>query len=102
MEGFESDSTFFFVRLNKCNMTRLISQTWQCDPALSHIFAGAVRIAGFTWLVALQEEELARAFVGVDLCGQRRGIGKLQRHMTFPARFQRSEDRKSTRLNSSH
>src|SRR3546814_2866606 len=75
----------------KCNMTRLISQTWQCDPALSHIFAGAVRIAGFTWLVALQEEELARAFVGVDLCGQRRGIGKLQRHMTFPARFQRSD-----------
>src|SRR3546814_3258886 len=91
MEGFESDSTFFFVRLNKCNMTRLISQTWQCDPALSHIFAGAVRIAGFTWLVALQEEELARAFVGVDLCGQRRGIGKLQRHMTFPARIQRSD-----------
>src|SRR3546814_20923987 len=71
MEGFESDSTFFFVRLNKCNMTRLISQTWQCDPALSHIFAGAVRIAGFTWLVALQEEELARAFVGVALFGQR-------------------------------
>src|SRR3546814_658273 len=91
MEGFESDSTFFFVRLNKCNMTRLISQTWQCDPALSHIFAGAVRIAGFTWLVALQEEELARAFVGVDLCGQRRGIGKLQRHMTFP----RSEEHTS-------
>src|SRR3546814_19334682 len=72
-------------------MTLLISHTWQCDPALSHIFAGAVRIAGFTWLVALQEEELARAFVGVDLCGQRRGIGKLQRHMTFPARFQRSD-----------
>src|SRR3546814_19838784 len=76
MEGFESDSTFFFVRLNKCNMTRLISQTWQCDPALSHIFAGAVRLAGFTWLVALQEEELARAFFGLDYCGKRRGIGK--------------------------
>src|SRR3546814_16873342 len=72
-------------------MTLLISHTWQCDPALSHIFAGAVRIAGFTWLVALQEEELARAFVGVELCGQRRGIGKLQRHMTFPARFQRND-----------
>src|SRR3546814_12671581 len=59
---------------------------WSSDVCSSDL----VRIAGFTWLVALQEEELARAFVGVDLCGQRRGIGKLQRHMTFPARFQRS------------
>src|SRR3546814_13191147 len=60
---------------------------WSSDVCSSDL----VRIAGFTWLVALPEEELARAFVGVDLCGQRRGIGKLQRHMTFPARFQRSD-----------
>jgi hypothetical protein len=36
----------------------------------------------------LQEQELARALIGVDLGGKRRGVGKFQRDMAFPARFQ--------------
>src|SRR3954453_18264461 len=59
------------------------------DALLPHIFAGAVGVAHFARLVPLQEQELARALVGVDLRGQRRRVGEFQRHMAFPAWLER-------------
>src|SRR6476661_6051773 len=41
---------------------------------LPHIFAGTVGVADLARLVALQEQELARALVGVDLRRQRGGV----------------------------
>src|SRR4051812_23144041 len=56
---------------------------------LPHIFAGAVGVADFARLVALEEQELARAFVGVHLGGKRRGVREFERHMAFPAGLER-------------
>ena len=39
-------------------------QARQRDPALAHVFAGAVLVTDLAAFVALQEQELARAFVG--------------------------------------
>ena len=43
------------------------SHARQRDAALAHVFAGLVGVAGLAGLVALQEQELADAFAGVDL-----------------------------------
>ena len=67
------------------------SQPRQRHAALTHIFARAVTVACFAALVALQEQELARAFIGVDFRRQRGGVGKFQRHMAFPAGFERGD-----------
>src|SRR4051812_35640990 len=56
---------------------------------LAHIFAGTVGVADFARLVALEEQELARAFVGVDLGRERRGVGEFESHMPFPAGLKR-------------
>ena len=66
-------------------------QLRQRHPALAHIFARAVSIARLARLIAFEEEELACAFIGVNLCRQRRGVGKFQRHMAFPARLKRGD-----------
>src|SRR6185312_380290 len=58
---------------------------------LALVLAAAVLVAGRTHLVGFQEQHLRDALVGVDLCGQRRGIGKLERHMALPLRFQRRD-----------
>src|SRR2546423_1712059 len=42
-------------------------QLRQGDALLPHIFTGAVSVAHFAGLVPLQEQELARTLVGVDL-----------------------------------
>src|SRR3546814_7548195 len=62
---------------------------WSSDVCSSDLFARAIGIADLARLIALQEKELARAFIGVDLGRKRRGVGKLQRHMAFPLRLQR-------------
>src|SRR6218665_2157105 len=64
-------------------------QLRQGHPALAHIFAGAVGIAGLAGLVALEEEELAGALIGIDLRRERRGVAELERDMAFPARLER-------------
>ena len=53
------------------------------------ILAAAVRIAHLTGLVALKEKHLRAAFSRIDLCGQRSGIGKLQRHIALPLGLKR-------------
>ena len=56
---------------------------------MPHIFAGTVSITDVTRFVAFQKQKLAGAFIGVDFGGQGAGVGKFQRHMAFPFRFQR-------------
>jgi hypothetical protein len=53
-----------FAVFNKQNL-----QLRQSYPALSHIFASAVGIAGLARLLASQKQELARAFIGIDFGG---------------------------------
>ena len=53
------------------------------------ILATAIRVRGFTNLIRFKEQHLRHTFVGVDLGGQWRGVGELQRHMPFPLRLER-------------
>ena len=52
----------------------IVLQAGQCDPLLAHIFARPVGIADLARFIALQEQELARAFIGVDFGGQGRRV----------------------------
>src|SRR4029077_10401228 len=61
----------------------------QGDAALALVFAGLVAVGDFAGLVALQEQELRGAFVGVDLGRQRRGVGEFQGDVTLPLRLER-------------
>src|SRR5689334_13618430 len=66
---------------------RRVSGLRQRDAALALVFAAAVAVADVADFVGLQEQHLRHAFVGVDLRRQRRGVGELQRHVTFPFGF---------------
>ena len=61
----------------------------QGNAGLSHVFAFAVFVGGFAHFVALKEEDLRHAFAGINFGGQRRGVGKFQRHIAFPFRLER-------------
>src|SRR5580658_9888693 len=61
----------------------------QRHAALFHVLAGAVTVGRRAHLVRLEEQHLRHAFIGVDLGGQRRGVGKLQRHVPLPFRLER-------------
>src|SRR5207248_2711144 len=63
----------------------------QHNALLRLVFAFAVGVAGFALLVRLEEDDLAKPLVGVDLGRQRRGIGNLKRHKTFPLRLKRGD-----------
>src|SRR3546814_8053143 len=65
------------------------SDLGQGDAALAHIFAGAVGIGRLAGFIALQEQELARAFIGVDLGRQRCRVREFERDVSFPAGFER-------------
>src|SRR6186997_609827 len=60
------------------------SDLGQSDAALALVLAGLVAVGDLAGLVALQEQELRGALVGVDLRRQRRGVGELERHMALP------------------
>src|SRR3954447_12715773 len=49
-------------------------ELWKGDALLTHVFAGAVGVRHLAGLVALQEQELARALVRIDLCRQWRRV----------------------------
>src|SRR3954467_10680277 len=55
------------------------------------VFAVLVLVAGLAGFVALEEEDLAQAFVGVDLCRQRGGVRDLERNEAFPFRLERGD-----------
>jgi hypothetical protein len=59
-------------------------QLGQHDSLLFLVLAGFVFVAGFAGFVALEEEDLAEALIGVDLGRQRSGIGDFQSNKAFP------------------
>src|SRR5690606_7587730 len=65
------------------------SELGEGHAALAHVLAGAVGIADFARLVALKKQELAGAFVRIDLGGERRGVREFQRHVAFPFGLER-------------
>src|SRR3546814_1251341 len=65
------------------------SEAGQGDAALAHILAGAVGVGDLAGLVRLQEQELARTFVRVDLRRQRRGVREFEGNVPLPLGFQR-------------
>src|SRR6185369_15685351 len=60
----------------------------QRHAALSLVFAAAIFVRGFADFVGFEEDHLGDALVGVDLCGQWRGVGELERYVAFPFRFE--------------
>src|ERR1700730_1036021 len=61
----------------------------QCYSPLSHVLATAIPIGRRADFIGLEKQHLRDAFVGVDLGGQWRGVGKLERDVAFPLGFQR-------------
>jgi len=66
-------------------------ELWQDDALLTLVFALFVLVADFRWFVALEEENLAEAFVGVDTRGQRRRVGDFEGDETLPFRLERRD-----------
>src|ERR1700754_130638 len=65
------------------------SGAWQRDAALALVLAATVGVGHSALLVGLEQEHLRHAFVSVDFCGQRGGVGELQGHVTLPLRLER-------------
>jgi hypothetical protein len=63
---------------------RFSLQLRQHNPCLLLVLPGFISVAGFARLVALEEEYLAQAFIGIDLGWQRGAVGNFQRHKAFP------------------
>src|SRR5262249_8365914 len=61
------------------------------DAALRLIFALFVLVADFAVFVGLEENDLAQAFIGVDLRGQRSGVADFERDKSFPLRLERRD-----------
>jgi hypothetical protein len=62
-------------------------QLGQHDSLLRLIFPFAIFVAGFADLIGLKEQDLAEAFVGVDFCGQRRGVRNFEGDEALPLRL---------------
>jgi hypothetical protein len=59
----------------------------QNNSLLFLIFSGFVFVAGFARLVALEEEDLAKAFIGIDFGRQRGAVRDFQCDKAFPLRL---------------
>src|SRR4029077_15967217 len=60
------------------------SHPWCRDAALVLVLALAICVRGLAVLVALEEQHLGDALVGVDLGRQRRGVRDLEGHVALP------------------
>ena len=60
----------------------------QGNAFLALVFTAPVKVGGFADLVRFEKQHLRHAFIGIDLCRQRCGIGKFKRHVPFPLRLQ--------------
>src|SRR3954470_21151676 len=69
-------------------LQKTASDLGQGDALLALVFAAAVAVRGLADLVGLDEDDLRHALVGVDLGGQRSGVGELERHVPLPLRLQ--------------
>src|SRR4026208_1405529 len=63
----------------------------QGDAALSLVLAAAVAIRGLAQLVGLDEDRLRHALVGVDARRKWRGVGELERDVSFPLGLERRD-----------
>jgi hypothetical protein len=70
-------------------VVRFPLQFRQHDPRLLLLFSCLVFVAGFARLVALEEENLAKAFIGIDLGRQGSTVGNLKRDKAFPLGLKR-------------
>src|SRR5262245_20036939 len=66
-------------------------QTRQNDAALRLVLAFLVVVADFAVFVGLKKDDLAKAFVGVNLRGQRRGVADFECDVAFPLRLERRD-----------
>src|SRR3546814_3599840 len=74
---------FFFFKQKAAYEMRI--SDWSSDVCSSDL---VTRLATF---IALEEQELAGAFIGVDFRRKRGGVGKFQRHMPLPTRLERGD-----------
>src|SRR5581483_6576326 len=63
----------------------------QGDALLSLVLAAAVAVRNLAHLVGLDEDDLGDALVGIDLGGQRRRVGELERHVALPLGLERRD-----------
>src|ERR1700682_3876486 len=68
-----------------------VLQSRQCHAALTLVFSASVFVRGFADFVRLEKYDLRYSLIRIDLGRQRRGVGKLERHITFPFRFEGSD-----------
>src|SRR6185295_17755042 len=67
-----------------CSIPGPTSDLGQRDALLPLVLATAVLVRGLAHLIGLEEDHLRDAFVGVDLRGQRRRVGELERDEALP------------------
>ena len=93
MTNFTESSTGRVFRGQECPryINLLLFHFWQDDALLGLVLAFSVGVADFANFVGLEEEDLAEAFVGVNLGRERRGIGNLQRYEALPLGLERRD-----------
>src|SRR5882672_2956704 len=79
------------VGSNCTNAARRKSESRKNDSGLGLVFAFFVFVADFAVFVRLKEKYLAEAFVGVDFCGERRGVADFERDEAFPFGLERRD-----------
>src|SRR4051812_24818949 len=73
---------------------------WQDDSSLRLVLSFTIGVAGFANFVRLEENNLAKAFVGVDPRRKRRGVGDFEGDESFPFGLERGHiyDNSATRI----
>jgi hypothetical protein len=66
-------------------------QLGEDDAGLGLVFAFFVFVGDFTLFVGFEEQDLAEALVGVNLCGQRCGVADLEGDEAFPFGLERGD-----------
>ncbi len=69
----------------------LVLHLRKSDAALALILSAAVFVGRFADLIRFEEYDLRNSLIRINLGGQRRGVGKLERHIAFPFRFKRRD-----------
>src|SRR5207253_4315840 len=66
-------------------------QARQCHTLLTLILSFLVLVGHLWFFLSLEKEHLSNAFVGVDLGGEWRGVGDLQRDESLPLGLERRD-----------
>src|SRR5690606_33262095 len=79
------------LRAACCQLPAAPSDSGQRNPPLGLVLPALVLVRRLAHLVALEEQHLRDALVGVDLRRQRRGVRDLDGHVPFPLRLERRD-----------